>query len=157
MNEFDNLLVEMNDTSSALYKGENESQYFSRAITKVDTDNLEESYNKLSQKYTFTPRQNEVVIKVILELHRQTKCQDTSAILCPKIKMTYGGENEVLMTFSSIKGVHLLSIDEFGDSFSSFSGYKLQDSFSEFYDYDDLEIRKLVLEFLMSSFEVANN
>ncbi|MBW6481507.1 MAG: hypothetical protein K0B10_00460 [Vicingaceae bacterium] len=157
MNEFDNLLIEKSDTSSALYKGENEPQYFSRSITNIDTNSLDQSYNKLSQKYNFTPPQNEVLIKVILELHRQTKCQDTSATLFPKIKMMYGGENEVLMTFSSIKGVHLLSIDEFGDSFSSFSGYKLQDSFSEFYDYDDLDIRKLVLEFLMSGFEVANN
>ena len=143
--------------SLSITKSESGSKsLFSRAITKVNTNALDEKYNKIAQRYNLSEIQNDVLLDVLEVLIGLMDGQDSSEIEYPKIEISYGGENEVILSFSSLIGIHILALDEDGDVVVNVAGFQLKNSWKKFFDFNNYRADELVEEFL-TSFKFGNN
>lgn len=66
----------------------------------------------------------------------------------PDIEMLFGGEDEVVFSFRSVGGHHLLSVDSDGDVFVSFSGFNYHDGRRTFYDHGQYSVNDVISDFL---------
>lgn len=145
-----------NDYTEALKRHQNSESNFSKSITGVDADSLIDQYNLLNREHNISEFQSELFFSLYMEINSFMNELEVSGSNCPELKLSYGGENELILSFKSLKGIHMVSIDEYGDTLINLAGYSYKDSWRKFIDYDQFNMKDLALEFL-TSFKFGTN
>lgn len=124
------------------------SEHNSQVSTIYDR-RFEDLYLKIIQLYEISEIQNVVLAAFFNSVFRLKK-NDSDF---PELSHSFAeNDKELLLSYKSSKGVHLISIDDDGDVMVSFSGYSLKDGWREFFDYNhevvEQEIEKISYRFL---------
>ncbi|MGV6862634.1 MAG: hypothetical protein ACWA41_12755 [Putridiphycobacter sp.] len=118
-------------------------------VSTVYDKRFKDLYLKIIQLYEIPDVQNNVLVLFFNTIYEFKK--DDSDF--PELKHSFAeNDNELLLSYKSTKGIHLISIDDDGDIMVSFSGYSLKDGWREFFDYDketiEQEIETISFKFL---------
>ena len=108
-------------------------------VSTIYDRRFEDLYLKIIQLYEISEIQNVVLVAFFNSVFRLKK-DDYDF---PELNHSFAeNDKELLLSYKSSKGVHLISIDDDGDVMVSFSGFSLKDGWREFFDYNDKTIEQ---------------
>lgn len=115
------------------------------SVTTSYTHSLDSQYQELNNNFELTTEQDKVVLDLIsAAVDLEKNCSGEF-----NITLKEATDDEAVFSRRSKEGLHIISVDPFGEIMVSFSGYK-NPSRIQFYSSEDYDAQRVIFDFLQA-------